>query len=214
MNINALHTQLNRARETVKMVEKYISCLETLDPHRLPVKLEELSTEAGFQAEKAACIMRQIIYSSSTTEKIQYLRKAADTMGITVSLQNGIFTVTLPCLLPKKRGKYSGQFLLDPIIAALEEFTDKNELPKYRDCSICIVHTYNAAPSGRRFFDYDNLQQKQLLDLIAAYTMVDDNALLCDVHHTSEAGETDETKVFVMAKNRLPQWLAERENAT
>lgn len=212
MNINALHIQLNRARETLKMVENYISCLETLDPHRLPAKFEELCTEAGFQAEKATCIMRQIIFSSGTVEKTKYLRKAADTMGVTVSMHDDIFAITLPCLLPKKRGKYSGQFLLDPINAALEEFVSKNTFHKYRDCAICVVHTYDSTPSGRRFFDYDNLQQKQLLDLIATYTMVDDNALLCDVHHTSEAGDADETMVFVMAKNRLPQWLAEREN--
>ena len=54
---------------------------------------------------------------------------------------------------------------------------------------------------------------KQILDVIALHAMVDDNSLLCDVHHTSQPGDADETKVFVMEKSRFPYWLEELQKA-
>ena len=33
--------------------------------------------------------------------------------------------------------------------------------------------------------DYDNLQQKQILDAIALYVMADDSGLLCDAYNTT-----------------------------
>ena len=66
--------------------------------------------------------------------------------------------------------------------------------------------------SLRRVRDYDNLQIKQLLDVIAAYIMEDDSGLLCDAYNTTELGETDCTRISIMSKDRFPEWIKEREN--
>lgn len=61
--------------------------------------------------------------------------------------------------------------------------------------------------------DYDNLEEKQLLDLLSTFVMADDTGLLCDAYNTTELGEQDCTKIFVMEKKRFPQWLAERKES-
>ena len=69
----------------------------------------------------------------------------------------------------------------------------------------------NSCRDDDRFEDYDNLEEKQLLDLLSTFVMADDTGLLCDAYNTTELGEQDCTKIFVMEKQRFPQWLAERK---
>ena len=212
MDLNAMHIRLHRVRELLHLMDAQIGSMETLDGKRFPEKFEAISTETALQSEKAACILRQILYDSGTVSKALYLGKAASSQGVKITFGDGILEVALPCLLPKKRGRYSNQFLLDPLNAALEQFNRTLPIPRFRECTVCFVHVFRSDRSSRKYFDYDNLQQKQILDVIALHAMVDDNSLLCDVHHTAEPGETDETKVFVMPKNRFPEWLNSREN--
>lgn len=210
MSPDSFHIRLQRVREILHQMDSYIVSLETMDAKRFPEKYETISTEAGLLSEKAACIMRQILYDAGTVNKIEYLEKAAIVQDVTISFVDGILEIALPCLLPKKRGKNSNQYVFDPLNAALEQYKKTLSIPRFRECSVCVVHVFNPEQSARPFFDYDNLQQKQLLDMIATHAMVDDNSLLCDVHHTSEPGEADKTRVFVMSKERFPKWLAQR----
>ena len=212
MDLNAMHIRLHRVRELLHLMDAQIGSMETLDGKRFPEKFEAISTETALQSEKAACILRQILYDSGTVSKALYLGKAASSQGVKITFGDGILEVALPCLLPKKRGRYSNQFLLDPLNAALEQFNRTLLIPRFRECTVCFVHVFRSDRSSRKYFDYDNLQQKQILDVIALHAMVDDNSLLCDVHHTAEPGEIDETNVFVMPKNRFPEWLESREN--
>ncbi len=59
--------------------------------------------------------------------------------------------------------------------------------------------------------DYDNLQQKQILDTIAMYVMADDSGLLCDAYNTTELGDRDGTRIYIMEKGRFPSWVSGRE---
>ena len=54
---------------------------------------------------------------------------------------------------------------------------------------------------------------KQILDVVCAYLMMDDNGLLCNVYNTTELGEEDVTKLFVMDQDMFPGWLEEHQNA-
>jgi hypothetical protein len=55
------------------------------------------------------------------------------------------------------------------------------------------------------------MELKQILDVLASYLMVDDTGLLCDAYNTTEFGERDCTRIFVMPKSLFPAWLAKRE---
>lgn len=60
--------------------------------------------------------------------------------------------------------------------------------------------------------DYDNLELKQFLDVAASFILTDDNGLLCDAYNTTELGEEDCTRLFLMDSTQFPAWLAERQN--
>ena len=65
----------------------------------------------------------------------------------------------------------------------------------------------------RRIRDYDNLELKQCLDVAASFILTDDNGLLCDAYNTTELGDEDCTRLFLMGCARFPAWLAERQNS-
>ena len=78
-----------------------------------------------------------------------------------------------------------------------------------------VVYNYedNDGTKRQKWETFDNLQQKQLLDMIALYVMMDDSGLLCDAYNTTELGEKDCTRIYIMEKNRFSGWLLQRENA-
>ena len=77
---------------------------------------------------------------------------------------------------------------------------------------VCFSHIYSRELSPNRVRDYDNLELKQLLDVIATFVMEDDTGLLCDAYNMTEIGDSDCTRVSVMDKERFQGWLSDREN--
>lgn len=59
--------------------------------------------------------------------------------------------------------------------------------------------------------EYDNLELKAVLDAAACFLMESDSGLLCDAYHSTELGETDCTRMFIMDSRCYPQWYAERQ---
>ena len=94
--------------------------------------------------------------------------------GITITYENEVLAVTLPSLLPKRRQRQSAEFLLDPLYFALEQYAKENTLPHYRECVVCFAQVYDQALPTRRVRDYDNLEEKQILDLLSSFVMADD----------------------------------------
>ena len=178
-----------------------------------PDNYEILSTDAALRAERIACRLRHLIYSSTSIQKGEYLQSASVAQGISIAYENGVLEVTLPGLLPKRRQRQSSEFLLDPLYFALEQYAKEQPLPHYRNCVVCFAQVYDQTLPTRRVRDYDNLEEKQLLDLLSTFVMADDTGLLCDAYNTTELGEQDCTKIFVMEKKRFPQWLAERKES-
>lgn len=175
-----------------------------------PQLYEKRSTDAALRAESVACHLRELLYVTTTLPKKDYLTRAADTHGIAVHLEDGIFQVTLPRLLPKKRQRTSGTFLLDPIHYALEQYGEQHLLPHYQTCVVCIEHLYNDDLSQWCLHDYDNNQQKQVLDMIALYVMADDSSPLCDVYNTVAPAPHTCTRISVMEKEQFLAWLAHK----
>lgn len=105
----------------------------------------------------------------------------------------------------------STEFLIDPVYFILSQYADENKLPKFSQCVVCFSHIYSRELSFNRIRDYDNLELKQLLDVIAAFVMEDDTGFLCDTYNTTEIGENDCTRVTVMNKNHFLEWLGEHK---
>ena len=213
MDRNLITHRIRDVSGNLSRLNNNLHAMNSLDIQRYPDNYETMSTEAALRAEKIACQLRSLLYASTGIPKEEYLIKAGEAHGIEIHNEDGILKITLPRLLPKKKSKQSSLFMLDPLGAALAKYTTDHTFPRFRECVVCFSHVYDHELPDWCLFDYDNLQQKQLLDMVALYVMIDDSGLLCDAYNTTELGEKDCTRIYVMEKNRFSGWLLQRENA-
>ena len=195
----------------ISRLNNNICAMDSLDIQRYPENYETMSTEAALRAEGIACQLRSLLYASTSIPKAEYLVKAGYAHGIEVSYEDGILEVALPRLLPKKKTRQSSLFLIDPLHAVLGQYIKEHPLPRFRECVVCISHVYDHELPDWCLLDYDNLQQKQILDAIALYVMADDSGLLCDAYNTTELEDKDGTRIYIMEKGRFAGWLSGRE---
>ena len=195
MNRALLSKRISSLLAEVSRLSNALCAMNTMDLQRYPENYELLSTDAALRAEQIACRMRHLVYGFTTVQKHEYLVE-----------------ITLPGLLPKKKQR-SAEYLTDPLEQALGQFVKDHPLSHFESCIICFCHIYAVSGGRGRIRDYDNLEMKQILDVVCAYLMMDDNGLLCNVYNTTELGEEDVTKLFVMDQDMFPGWLEEHQNA-
>lgn len=185
--------------------------MDTTDIQRYPDNYVILSTDAALRGEKIACRLRHLLYGSTVVKKPEYLNSAGNMLGITIQNQNGVMEITLPCLLPKRKERQGTEFLIDPLHFTLSRYAETHPMPRFSHCVVCFSHIYDQELPARRVHDYDNLELKQVLDVVSSYILEDDGGLLVDAYNTTELGDSDCTRVSVMDKERFPAWLEERE---
>lgn len=208
---NMLSQRIASIQVEIGRLNSALYAMDTTNLQRYPDNYEVLSTDAALRAERIACRLRHLIYTSTSIKKEEYLTSAAVMQGVVVSYEDSLLEITLPCLLPKRQKRQSSEFLIDPIHAALSQYAKSHPMPQFQHCVVCFSHVYCQKLPERRVRDYDNLELKQLLDVVASFIMVDDSGLLCDAYNTTELGETDCTRISIMPQSRFPTWLAERE---
>lgn len=186
--------------------------MDNTDICKYPDNYEMLSVDAALRSETIARRLRRLIFMSTSVPKAAYMDSAGTVLEINIQNNDGILEITLPCLLPKVRQHHSSDYLLDPLYYKLGEYAQNHELPRFRHCVFCFSHIYDEELPACRVRDYDNLETKQILDVIATFIMEDDTGLLCDAYNSTETGETDCTRISVMDKERFSAWVAAREN--
>ena len=212
MNRTVLSQRISRILSDIEKLSNTLYAMDNTDIEKYPDNYEMLSTDAALRSELITCRMRHLIYNSTAMKKSQYLASAGVVQGIRIDYQDGVLEVTLPCLLPKRKQRQSTEFLIDPICFTLSQYADAHTLPKFEHCVVCFSHIYAQELPERRIRDYDNLELKQFLDVAASFILTDDNGLLCDAYNTTELGEEDCTRLFLMDSTQFPAWLAERQN--
>ncbi len=208
MKRSVISQRISSILDDIQRLTNALYAMNTTDLQRYPDNYEVLSTDAALRAENITCRLRRLIYSSTTVKKSEYLTAAAAELGIAVCCKDGVFEVTLPGLLPKRKPWQGAEYLLDPLGAALTQYARGHTLPSFQHCVIAYSHIYDRSLSERRIRDYDNLELKQVQDVIAAFVLEDDTGALCDLYHTTELGETDSTRISIMDRERFPAWLA------
>ena len=202
--ITAILTEITRMTNT-------LYAMNMSDVQRYPENYALLARDAACRSEAIACRMRHLLYESSDVKKRDYLLSAADTQGVKVGYHDEMLEVTLPALMPKRKRSQYPEFLLDPFTAALSQYSEEHTLPQFEHCVICFCQIFDRTQSERRIRDYDNVEYKQLLDVAAAFVMIDDSGQLCELHYRTELGSEDCTKLFIMSEEHFPRWYMERQ---
>ena len=202
MDRTSISRRIGSIKGDIEKLSNTLCAIEKTDIENYPDNYAMLTTDAALRSELIACRMRHLLYGST------YLASAGVVQGIRIKAQENMLEITLPCLLPKRKQRQSTEFLIDPLYFTLSQYSENNELPKFRQCVVCFSHIYS-----EKFHNYDNLELKQLLDVLSTFIMVDDTGLLVDAYNTTEIGEADCTRISVMAKEDFPKWLNEREKS-
>ena len=80
--------------DDISRLSNALYALDTTDIQRYPDNYETLSIDAALRAERIACRLRHLIYSSTTIRKGDYLKSAGATHGITVNCEDTHFRIT------------------------------------------------------------------------------------------------------------------------
>lgn len=214
MNRSVISQRISSILDDIQRLNNALYAMNTTDIQRYPDNYEVLSTDAALRAERIACRIRHLIYASTSIKKWEYLASAAVVQGISVSQHGGVFEILMPGILPKRKQRPDMEYLLDPLSAALTNYAKNHPLPRFRECMICYAHIYARDLPDRRIRDYDNLELKQIQDVIASFVLTDDTGALCDTYHTTELGEADATRISIMGSELFAEWLSARKTAS
>lgn len=144
MDRKLISRRIGSILDDISRLSNALYAMDTTDIQRYPDNYEILSTDAALRAERIACRLRHLIYSSTSIQKGEYLQSASVAQGISIAYENGVLEVTLPGLLPKRRQRQSSEFLLDPLYFALEQYAKEQPLPHYRNCVVCFAQVYKS----------------------------------------------------------------------
>lgn len=213
MDRQILNKKITGIQTELEKLSRTLRAMENTDIAQYPENYEMLSTDAALRGELITCRLRHLIYSTTSIKKSEYLASAGVVQGIEIKCEDGILEINLPCLLPKRKQRKSTEFLIDPLYFTLSSYAANHKLPSFEHCVVCFSHIYDKELPARRARDYDNLELKQILDVVSAFVMLDDTGLLCDAYNTTELGESDCTRITVMGKERFAEWLEKRKNS-
>ena len=212
LNRNSLFERLQDLQNELEKLNNILFALKTTDIQKYGENYRNLSTDAALRSERITCQLRNLVYAADVTRKAEYMKQAADVHGIQISMEDGILSVKLPGLLPKRRIRNNTAFLYEPLNYAMQEYLKEHCISLYQDCVVCFSHVYDKTLSLCRIRDYDNLEFKQILDTISTYVLLDDTGLFCDSYHTTELGQQDCTIICIMEKERFAEWFQKRKN--
>ena len=212
MNRYTLSTRLSRIQDELPRLSNTLNAMKITDTDAYAKNYEELSLDAAIRAERVACALRNLIFAANLTEKSLLMETVAKEHGITIRHQSNLVEITIPGLMPKRNKRINTTFLTEPLQHCLETYTRNHVLPHFKECVVCFSHIFDRSLPTRRIRDYDNLECKQILDIVASFLMTDDSGLYCDAYHTTEFGDRDCTILTIMEITAFPYWLNERKN--
>lgn len=169
-------------------------------------EFENQSDRLTMLSEKYCCSVRDFSHLTYCATDYEIMDKAAEVMGIEVYKSDKAVTIDIPQLLPRKKGK-NNKYLCEPLRAKLDEMSKSVDLKIREKAVIIITHIYNDKRQTARCYDYDNLESKKVIDVVALYTLTDDAPQYCDVYQTVKFGSVDKTQIIVMPKQSFREYV-------
>ena len=207
MNSDMLLNRIRMAQQGLIGVHKKLYTLEHLLPSPDPAQFAETAKSAALLSERSTASLRGFLFTTTGGMPEGYYQQAAAAQGIKVSATDDYVFIRVPALLPKKKAAEGFKFLVVPLQAAFEEYRRQHALPHFSDCVICIEHIYDRCLPIKAVRDYDNLETKEVLDIITLYCMTDDTGALCDQFQTTRFADSSCTIISVMQKEKFSAWL-------
>ena len=173
MNSDTLLTHIRLEQRCLIDIDKKLHELEYLLSSSDPIQFFEAAKNTALLSERSTAQLRNFLFTVCGGMPQDYYLQAAEMQGIRLNVDDDILSVRLPALLLKKTRTEGFKFLQPAIHAALKQYAEQQNLPHFCECTICIEHIYDRCLPIKAVRDYDNLEMKEVLDIIALYCMTD-----------------------------------------
>ena len=90
MDRKLISRRIGSILDDISRLSNALYAMDTTDIQRYPDNYETLSTDAALRAERIACRLRHLIYSSTTIRKGDYLKSASVMHGINITYENEV----------------------------------------------------------------------------------------------------------------------------
>ncbi len=196
-----LLTKVQKSFQKVAFVAQYDQNLAAYDP---ALRLAE-------DAERLTLMTRSLpVYTGVTEASLQVEHIKEATIPVQVGFtSNGWFSVRIPALLPRKSRRGSADYVQQYLAPALNRFfRDKEYTFRLEHCVLIYRHVYDRRRPERQHRDHDNIEINRVSNIIAVFTMVDDDPAHCNHYYCSASGPADRTEIFVVPVDDFPLWLS------
>lgn len=192
-----LYQRINRLKDDVLRFQNAICAYETTDAVRYPENFEKLGLDMALRAEAIACSTRNIASVFMTNGRKELIHQVSDAQGIQVRQNELGYEISMPFLMTKRSGRQSVMFLLEPLSCALEAFTKEHPIERMERAVIWYIYEYEEGTPTRHIRDYDNLEAKEVLDVINTFFLVDDGGDFCELHYSTHRGKKNGTRIII-----------------
>lgn len=193
------------AKEVIRLA-KIVKTMHLANPDN-PDIIEKASELQG-KAEKLTLRARvSVMYSQAPDGKSLSFKNTENVIPVELAIsEDGWFCMRLPMLASKKmkgNSDYIREFLYD----VLTEYFNTFQFKKLDKAALIFKHVYKHGTPESWYRDHDNIETKQVADVVALFTMVDDSPKHC--FHLSEGSEGDEnqTEIYVVPDKAFMSWI-------
>ena len=103
MDRQVLCKQITQTQNETERLLRELQTLYHTDPSSTPEIYEKISIGAALLSERITCRLRHLVYDMTEMKKSEYLVAAGEAHGIEINYEDGIFEITIPRLLPKRK---------------------------------------------------------------------------------------------------------------
>ena len=151
----------------------------------------------AMQMEKLTNQTRIATVLDADIDRRHYIATVKDELNITVRDLNGRIGISMPYLLPKNRSVDSENYIIEPLVCALQGFIEKHHPEKIRHALVIIRSVYTD-DNKKLLRDNDNIEIRHVINIISTMLLVDDNML--DILLCSRVGKTTYTEIIISEK--------------
>jgi len=207
-NSDVSHMEKGILRDIKRAGKVYNGAQNLLAAMADPELYSKCAHNLAIDAEYLARNLRQFVYNTTLISDEEYMLDAANAIGISVSQdEHGTVSITIPALLPKRRQR-GANFITRPLFEVLQTFIKTNHFTRFGKCVLCFNHLYDRKLDSRnRVRDHDNLELKDIVDVINFFLLTDDTGVLCDFFHHSALADGDSTHIEIMSEDRFLDWI-------
>ena len=194
-----LHTYSRRADHIMKGFEK-ASDKVGVNPAALETELLATSMNLELLCRNT----RRLLLQTSIVDKEALIAQVCNIHDIYVEERDGTVHVTLPALPLKKPDNTNCSFITEPLMWCLQKYHEEHPPHKFDSARISICHCYPQDTPVRMVRDYDNMEVKKIIDILALYFLHDDNMGCCEVLHTSRFRDNCKTEIIISDRFQNP----------